>query len=187
MPNENFVSEMAQSFLREFQRILNDFAQETKSQVTAIDREGNLITELSGVQNVCKLILATPEGRIRCQDSFKMALSLIKRQKKPIFTNCYADYISAWLPIVVREKLIGVIVICGGKYETNESREKLIKRYSKLAEELGAVGKENFLQSAIDSVDVVSEEEVKKRAERLTELINILTENVRTPLKEIFD
>lgn len=186
MPEENPISQAAQWFLKDFQRLLEEFAQETKSQVVAIDKEGNLITKLSGVQNVCKLILASEEGRIRCLDSFKMGLSLVKSQKKPIFSDCYAGFASAWVPIIVRESLIGVIIICGGKYDRGESREKLTEKYSKLADELGVVGKENFLKMAVDEVSLVTEEEIRKRAEKLTGLVEILTENVQTPLKEIF-
>ena len=90
------------------------------------------------------------------------------------------------MPIIVRDSLIGVIVICGGKYDRGESKEKLTEKYSKLTDELAVIGKENFLKMAIDEVSLITEEEIRKRAEKLTGLVEILTENVQTPLKEIF-
>lgn len=186
MPEDKSLSESAQWFLRDFQELLNNFAKEMEIQVVAIDREGDLITEISGNQRVCKMILSNEEGRVRCKDSFKMALALVKTKKEPIFTDCYAGFASVWIPIVIREAIIGVIIGCGGKQERGESKEKLRERFSKLANELGIIDRENFLKAAIEEVKIVDEEEIQKRAERLRKLVEILAETAQTPLKEVF-
>jgi len=186
MPVEKSLSESAQWFLRDFQKLLNDFANEAGIQIVAIDREGNVITEMTGVQRVCKLILATEDGRIRCRDNYKMALSLVKAKKEPFFIDCYAGFASVWVPIIIRGILIGVIVGCGGRYDRGESQEKLREKFSKLASELGIIDKEDFLKAAIDEVKIANEDEMKKRGERLKKLVEILAETAQTPLKEVF-
>jgi ligand-binding sensor protein len=183
---EKTLSEAAQAFLKEFQRTLNDFAQQTGFQVFLLDKEGGLITEMEGVQEVCKLILSQEEGRIRCRDCLKIGLSLVRNQKQPIFAECYAGFVLSWLPIIVREALIGLIVVCGGKQEKGEREEKLREKFSKLADELGIFEKDRFLKLAMERTKLVNENEMKKDVEKLKKLIDILVENVQTPLKEIF-
>ena len=54
-----------------------------------------------------------------------------------------------------------------------------------MAGELGIEDKEDFLKAAIDEIKIlVTEEEMKKRAERLAKLVAILAEE--TALKEVF-
>jgi len=182
---KRFLSEAAQWFLRDFQGLLKDFAEENDAQCLATNKEGSLITELNGVQDVCKKILATEEGQMRCRDHFKIISSLAKDQKKPIFVDCYAGFASVCIPIIIRE-VIGTLISCGGKYDRGESREKLINKLSKLADELGILDKEGFLRAAIDKVKTTTEEEMKQRTEKLSKLIDILTETAHTPLKEVF-
>jgi len=180
------LSEAAQWFLRDFQRLLDDFAKETGAQIAVVNQGGNLVIEILGPQRVHKLIMASEEGRTRYRDAYKTALSLVRAQKKPIFVEDFAGYACVWVPILIRGKVIGLIVSCGGRYDKGESREKLIEKFSKLADELGVVNKEDFLKAAIDEVKIVTKEDVHKRAERLIKLIEILSETARTPLKEVF-
>jgi ligand-binding sensor protein len=184
MPEKSF-SEAAQWFLKDFQKILDDFAQQTKFQVFLLDKEGNLITKMDGVQEACKLIISTEEGRVRCKDGFKMGFSLVRAQKKPIFTECYAGFALCWLPITIRGVIIGLIVVCGGRYDRGGSITGLNEKFSELSDELGIIDKKYFLKKAVDEAPLVTEEEVKEKIEKLTKLINILIENVQTPLKEV--
>ncbi len=58
------------------------------------DKKGNLVTKMSGAQRVCQLIMATKEGKKRCGECYKRALSLVKTMKEPAFMDCYAGYAS---------------------------------------------------------------------------------------------
>jgi ligand-binding sensor protein len=182
---EKFLSEAAQIFLKQFTEILNDFKKETELQVFLLNKDGDIINELEGVQPACKLILSTPEGKTRCKDCFKMGFSMIKMQKLPIFLECYAGFAIGWIPIVRANSLIGAVVICGARYDRGESEEKLREKFGNLAEELEIFDKENFFQKVKES-KLINEEDFRKLAERLRKLIDILIENVQTPIKEIF-
>jgi ligand-binding sensor protein len=184
MPTKKPLSEAAQWFLEDLQKILNDFSYESGIQVVVTDREGNLVSEVEGVQRACKLILATEEGRIRCQDHFKMPSSLFKTKKEPIFVECYAGFASLWMPIVVRGSVIGAIIGCGKRYASKGG--DLRKVLSKLAAELGIMDKEDFMKAATDEVVLVTKEEMEKRIKRIKELFNILSTTAFTPLKEVF-
>lgn len=186
MPRNKSLSESARWFLEELQKTLDNFANAKGIQVVVIDKEGKLVSNFYGTQSVCKLILATEEGRIRCIDHFKIALSIVKIQKKAIFTECYAGFASLWVPIIIRGSLIGAIIGCGGKYEDQENIEKLKEKFSELANQLGVISKEDFLRAAIDETSVITKEEMEKRIEKVQELFDILSKTAHTPLKEVF-
>ena len=178
------LSEEAEWFLRNLQKLQDDFAESIGGQIVTTDKEGNLVTKMSGAQRVCQIIMATEEGKKKCGQAYKCALSLVRTQKAPVFMDCYAGFASLWVPIVVKGKIVGSITGCGGRYNRGESREELIEKYSKLADELGIKDKEDFLKAAIDEIKPVTEEEMKKRAQRLSKLIAILAEE--TALGEVF-
>jgi len=178
------LSEEAEWFLRNLQKLQDDFAESIGGQIVTTDKEGNLVTKMSGAQRVCQIIMATEEGKKKCGQAYKCALSLVRTQKAPVFMDCYAGFASLWVPIVVKGKIVGSITGCGGRYNRGESREELIEKYSKLADELGIKDKEDFLKAAIDEIKPVTEEEMKKRVQRLSKLVAILAEE--TALGEVF-
>jgi ligand-binding sensor protein len=182
---EKSLSEAAQIFLRQFNEILNDFKRETGFQVFLLNREGELISELEGVQPSCKIILSTPLGKIRCRDCFKLGFLVTKTQRVSLFLECYAGFPIGWIPITRNESVIGSIIICGGRYEKEESDEKLKEKFRDLAGELEIVEEEGFVQKVMET-KLTNENEFKNSAERLKKLIDILIENVQTPIKEIF-
>jgi len=181
---EKKLSEEAQWFLRNLQKLQDDFAESVGAQVVTTDKEGNLVTKMSGAQRVCQLIMATEEGKKKCEEAYKTALSLVRTMKEPAFMDCYAGYTSLWVPIKVKGEIVGSITGCGGRYDRGESKEELREKFAKLADELGVEDKEDFLKAAIDEISPVSEEEMKKRAERLSKLVGILAEE--TALSEVF-
>ena len=182
---EKKLSEEAQWFLRNLQKIQDDFAESVGGQIITTDKEGNLVTKMSGAQRVCKLIMATEEGKRKCGEAYKTALSLIRTMKEPAFMDCYAGYASLWVPIKVKGEIVGSITGCGGRYDRGESQEELREKYSKLAEELGIEDKEDFLKAAVDEIgEPVTTTEMQKRAERLSKLVGILAEE--TALAEVF-
>ena len=183
MLNKKF-SEGATWFLRNLQKLQDDFAESVGAQIVTTDREGSLVTEMSGTQRVCRLIMSTPKGKEKCGECYKVALSLVKTQKEPVFIDCYAGYASLWVPIKVNDKIVGSITGCGGRYEKGKSKEKLKEELSKLASDLGVSDKEDFLKAGIDEIQPVTEEEMRKRALRLAKLVGILAEE--TALKEVF-
>lgn len=182
---EKNLSGEAQWFLRNLQVLQDDFAESVGGQIVITDKEGNLVTKMSGAQRACKLIMATEKGKEKCSEAYKTALSLVKTMKEPAFMDCYAGYASLWVPIKVKEEIVGSITGCGGRYDRGENQEELKEKYSKLADELGIKDKEDFLKAAVDEIrNPITEAEMKKRAERLSKLVGILAEE--TALKEIF-
>ncbi|MDI6602504.1 MAG: PocR ligand-binding domain-containing protein [Patescibacteria group bacterium] len=143
-----------------------------------------MVTKMSGAQRVCKLIMATEEGKKKCEECYKMALSLVRTQKESAFIDCYAGYASLWVPIKVKGEIVDSITGCGGRYDRGENKEELIEKYSKLADQLGVENKDDFLKASIDEIKPVTEKEVKKRAERLSKLVGILAEE--TAFSEVF-
>jgi ligand-binding sensor protein len=178
------LSEETEWFLRNLQKLQDDFAESVGGQIVTTDKEGNLVTKMSGAQRVCQLIMATEEGKKKCGEAYKMALSLVRTMKEPAFMDCYAGFASLWVPIRVKGEIVGSITGCGGRYDRGETREELREKYSKLADELRVKDKKDFLKAAIDEIKPVIEEEMKKRAERLSKLVGILAEE--TALGEIF-
>ena len=186
MPRHRILSESAQWFLEELQKTLDNFAASKGIQVIVIDREGNLVSKLYGVQRVCKLIIAADEGRIRCLDHFKMALYLMKNEKKPLYMQCYAGFASLWAPVVINGRAIGAVIACGGKYADGENKDQLKKKFSELANQLGIVNKEDFLKAAVEETMVATKEDMESRIEKIKELFDILSKTAHTPLKEVF-
>lgn len=181
------LSEAAQWFLQDFQKMLDDFANNLGVQVVVVDREGNLINKTYGVQKACQMIMATEIGEMRCHDHFKSAAFQLENKAEPVFTRCYAGYASLWLPIVIKGSLIGAVVSCGGRHDRGEDRKKLLEKFSKLAVELGVLDRSGFLEAAIDRPLAVTKKEMVQRAEKLRELFEILSRTAYTPLKEVFE
>jgi len=184
MPQKEF-SEEAKWFLRNLQKLQDDFAESIGAQIVTTDKNGELVTEMSGQMKVCSnFIQKTKDGKKGCEDTFKTALGLVKTMKEPAFMDCFAGYASLWVPIKINGEIVGSITGCGGKFNRGETKEELKGKFSKLAEKLGINIDGNYLKAAVDDVKVVTEEEMKKRAERLAKLVGILAEE--TALKEVF-
>ena len=186
MLSKKSLSEAAQWFLKDLQRILDSFSNDTGIQVVIINKEGELINETYEVQKTCKLIAGNEDGRIRCKDHFRTALSLAGPQKKTIYTECYAGFASVWIPIIIKGNLIGVIIGCGGRYDKGESRKKMEEKFSKLASDAGIMQRDHFIKVTIEEIQIITKEDLEKRAKRLKELFDILTKTAYTPLKEVF-
>lgn len=181
---EKELSEEAQWFIKNLQKLQDDFAGSVGAQIVTTDKEGNLVTRMSGAQRVCQLIMATEEGKKKCGEAYKMALSLVRTMKEPAFMDCYAGYASLWVPIKVDDQIVGSITGCGGMYEKGESKEELRKKFSRLADDLGVKDKEDFLKAAVDEIQPVTEEEMRDRATKLAKLVVTLAEE--DTVKEVF-
>lgn len=181
---EKQFSEEAKWFLKNLQLIQDEFAESVGGQIVTTDKDGNLVTKMSGAQRVCKLIMGTEEGKKKCGEAYKTALSLVKSMREPAFMDCHAGYASLWVPVKVKGEIVGSVTGCGGRYDRGESNGELREKYSKLADGLGIADKEDFLKAAVDEISPVSEEEMKKRSGRLAKLVGVLAEE--TALKEIF-
>jgi ligand-binding sensor protein len=183
---EKKLSEEAQWFLRNLQKLQDDFAENVGAQIVTTDREGNLVTKMSGQQKVCQIIQKTEKGKTGCQKAFQTALSLVKTMKEAAFMNCHAGFASLWVPIKVKGEIVGSITGCGGRYDRSESQEELKEKFTAKADELGVKEEDRreYLK-AVDEVEVITEEEMRKRAERLSKLVGILAEE--TALKEAFE
>jgi ligand-binding sensor protein len=178
------LSEAARWFLEELERTLKEFALETKTQIAILDKKGDLVLEFSPNLKICQKIWGIPEGRIRCEDHFKIAHLITIKEKKPFIVKCFANFCSVWVPIIVENNVIGVIVNCGGKIK-GESLEKLKNRIEKIAQEIGILEIES-LKKEVEFFPELSIKEPERRIEKLKKLIEILAETTRTPLKEVF-
>jgi ligand-binding sensor protein len=182
---EKTFSETAKIFLTQLLKILNDFERDSGFQVFLLNKEGQLIDDLKGIQPPCKTILLTKEGKIRCKDCFRMGFQMAKLKNDFLLLECYAGFAISWIPIIRNNSFVGAVVMCGKKIEGRESEKKLKERVLNLAEELEIENGEEFLEK-VKQTDATNEEEIKKYAERLKKLIEVLIENVQTPIKEIF-
>lgn len=181
---EKHFSEEAQWFLHNIQLLQDDFAAAVGGQIVTTDKDGNLLTKMSGQQRACQMIMATQKGKDQCENCYKTALSLVKTQKDPLFMDCYAGFASLWVPISLNGQVIGSITGCGGRYQKGQSAEELKEYYARLADDLGIADKEDFIKAAVEEVNSVTQEEMQTRAERLAKLVSVLVEE--TTLKEAF-
>jgi len=181
---EKELSNEAKWFARNLQVIQDEFAESVGAQIVTTNRNGELVTEMSGAQRVCKLIMETEKGKERCGEAYKTALSLVKSMKESAFMDCHAGYASLWVPIIAKGEIIGSITGCGGRYNREEPEDELKEKFSKLADELGIEEKEDFLKAAVAEISPVTEDEMKERAERLAKLVGVLAEE--TALREVF-
>jgi len=187
--DKNKLGEESQWFLKNLQRLQDNFADAVGAQIVTTDSEGGLITEMSGQQRACQIIQKTEKGKEECTNCYKTAVSLVKDKKEPIFMDCHAGFASLWVPIKTREgRIVGSITGCGGRYDRGEDREEVKEKFNKLADDIGLTDKvhdrDDFLKDAVDEVNLITEEEMEKRATRLAKLVGILAEE--TALKEAF-
>ena len=63
MPEKKF-SERAKWFLQNLQKLQDDFAESIGGQIVTTDKEGNLVTKMSGAQRACKLIMETEKNKV---------------------------------------------------------------------------------------------------------------------------
>jgi len=185
---EKQLSEEALWFIKNLQMLQDDFADTIGAQIVTTDRNGNLITKMSGQQKICQIIQKTEKGKNGCTNAYHTALGLVKKMKEPIFMDCHAGLASLWVPIKTKSgEIVGSITGCGGRYDRGESEEEIKEKFSKLADKLGITEeicpRDDFLK-ALEEVKVITEAEMKKRAERLAKLVGILAEE--TALKEAF-
>jgi len=185
MPNKTLSGE-AEWFLKSLQTLQDDFAESVGAQIVTTDKEGNLITKMSGQMKVCSdFIQKTDKGKKACTDTYHTAVGLVKTMKEPAFMDCFAGYASLWVPIKTKEgEIVGSITGCGGRFDRGEGKKEIEKKFTKLANDLGIEVNKKYLKEAIDNVKVVTEEEMKKRAERLAKLVGVLAEE--TALSEAF-
>lgn len=181
MPIKRELSEAAQLFLRDFQKILSDLAKETGFEIVALDRKGELISEFQGIQKVCQLIQRNSQGKLFCQSAFFVVFSILEKTRTPVFARCHLNYNLVGVPIIFGNALLGAIIICGKKAVETLSKEK----YLKFANEIFIESKEEFLK-AIQDVAAVQEDEIKKTVDKVKKLLEILKEMSLTPLKELF-
>ncbi len=187
--SEKKISEEAKWFLNNIQKLQDDFAEAIGAQIVITDRDGGLLTKMSGQQRACQIIQKTKKGRENCTKCYKDTLASVRNLEKPNFLNCWSGIASLSVPIKTKDgRIVGGISGCGGRHDRGESREELREKFSKLADEIGITqevhDREDFLKAAVDEIKVITIEEVRKRAERLAKLVAILAEE--TALKEAF-
>jgi len=180
------LSEAAQWFLNDLQNALDALAETMSVQIFIIAKDGSLVSKLKGAQRACQMILALEDGRIRCQDHFRMALSLIEVKRESVFVECYAGFASLWTPIVINGKFMGVIVSCGGRYDKKYGAKEVKEKLSKIADEIGIMPKHDFIKAGEEEVVLVDENKLKIRAKNLEGLFALLAKTTITPLKEAF-
>lgn len=143
------------------QPIQEVFAQIADVGAVTTDLEGKPLTEFSNACAYCNLILATAEGRARCQADWKRLAE--QQEPKPRLEKCHAGLTYARGRIEVEEKFIAMIF--GGQFVVKEDTALMPNKIAQVAR-VCAVD-EDALQQAAREIRVIE----KARALKLLDML----------------
>lgn len=180
---EKQYSEEANRLLKTLKSLQDDFAEIMGAIIVTTDRNGDLVTKMSGLPKACQMIRSTKKGLAACTKDYQNALSLSGKHKDVALIKCHAGFIALYVPIFLKGELIGSITGCGGLF-SGLSDEGIKEEYTKLAQELGISNPEKLIRVVKTETKVASEDEIKRRISLISTTIQTLVEE--TPLKEVF-
>lgn len=176
-------SEEATRLLRTLQNLQDDFAKIMGAIIVTTDRNGDLVTKMSGLPEPCKMIRETEKGLANCEKDYHAALALSGKHKDVALIKCHAGFVALYIPIFLKGELVGSITGCGGRF-SGMSYQDIEEKYTNLARELGIPNPEEFVRVVKTGSKVASEEEIRRRISLISTAIETLVEE--TPLKEVF-
>ena len=109
----NSLSELVD--LKDLESLLTQFTLATGLGVRLTDPEGNSIIKPEGKvyeTPLCTLIHQVKEGEIKCRENIRKAGEEAHRWGEPFFFNCHLGLMEWAVPIVIEDKLLGILV-CG--------------------------------------------------------------------------
>jgi ligand-binding sensor protein len=180
---EKNYSEEATRLLETLQSLQDDFAEIMGAIIVTTDRNGDLVTKMSGLPKPCQIIRETEKGLEACNKDYYNAVSLSGKHRDLALIKCHAGFVALYIPIFLKGELVGSITGCGGRF-SGESDEEMGRVYRNLAGELGIIDAEGFVEVVKTDSKVASEEEIKRRISIISTAIETLIEE--TPLKEVF-
>ena len=104
----------------------------------------------------CKIIHSTQKGKARCAISDAEAINTAFKNRKPHIHKCHAGLIDIYVPIIIKNKLIGALA--SGQILTNKPTDKNFLLVSKKTQDLKI--NPNKLKDAYKEVKVVSREKL---------------------------
>ncbi len=180
---EKQYSKEATRLLKTLQNLQDDFAEIMGAIIVTVDKNGDLVTEMSGLPEACKMIRETEGGLAGCEKDYHAAVSMAGKYGEVALIKCHAGFVALYIPISVDGKLVGAITGCGGLYR-GLGEDELRENYSKIAERYGIADSDEFIRRVLHETKVASEEEIKRRISLISTSIETLVEE--TPLKEVF-
>ena len=174
-------SKEAQEFLKNLNRIQEDFSKEIGMTTILINSKGEPIISIGPYWEICKKIQTTKEGAEGCMNCYKGAVSAFTSGKvqDTLLINCHVNFAAMVCPVKVGVKIVGAAVGCGGAYN-EEDRKKVIEVMSGIE----VLSSAEFARLA-EGVIPISKEDVKGKAEKLVRLIEVLAEE--TAFSEVFE
>lgn len=152
------------------QQIQDGFSAYTGMAALTTDADGIPVTKGSGFTRFCTdLTRRSVLGEKRCAECDKQGALQTLIQEKPAVYHCHAGLVDYAAPIMVENKFIGSFI--GGQVRTSELDEQ--EMYKK-AIELG-IDPRIYIEAANETV-MLSEHEVQKAAQFLSEIAKILSE-----------
>ena len=143
--------------MRQFEKILSNWAVATGLAVVAIGNDGQYISERYNFTDFCnKLTKGSKVGRERCEKC--------SREGHGVF-HCHAGLVEFEIPLEVNGQKVGSII--GGQALPKEPDEEEFRR---VAREI-SVNEDRYI-SALHKVNIRSEAVVKAAAELLEEVVN---------------
>lgn len=176
-------SEEATRLLKTLQSLQDDFAEIMGAIIVTTDRNGDLVTNMSGLPAPCKMIRETEQGLARCEKDYHAALALSGKHADVALIKCHAGFVALYIPIFLKGELVGSITGCGGRF-SGMSYQELEEKYANLARELGIANPDEFVRVVKTGSKIASENEIKRRISLISTAIQTLIEE--TPLKEVF-
>lgn len=175
------VSEEAQWFLDNIQKMQEGLAKELRLQLVIMDDKGNLITEPSHFSTVARLIKKSQKGRELYNQAFDRAENLITAHSDPVLIKVFDGLASFWAPVATAKgKIIGSVVGGGGpfvkdKVDPEDFESKLEEVYNDLGLKEEGVSKEDLL-SAIKTTPAFSPDVLERKLAELGRTVGILAE-----------
>jgi excisionase family DNA binding protein len=115
------------------QSVQDVFADIAELGAVTADKNGNALTRISNSCDFCKLIMGSDEGRMACNESWRILVS--QKDESPEFTTCHAGLQYARAKIEVQGELTAIL-IAGQFYlqepdaaEEDQRLEVLAKKY----------------------------------------------------------
>ncbi len=137
----------------DLQRFQDAFAEATDVASVIVDLDGNPLTRPSNFNPVCKIVLATDEGKRRCDHSDNVRNAKARDLSKPTFHQCLScGFVDGSAPIVVAGKHIANW-LAGQSNAKNIDRERI----TNFAGELGA-----DVNAMLEAFDAVPDMPLKK-------------------------
>lgn len=176
MAEETQLMHVLQSIQDEFSRVMGAI-------IVTTDRNGKLVTKMSGLPKACAMIRSTEKGLESCEKCYHSALALAGKEKNTVIMECPFGFVALYVPIIVDGEAVGSVTGCGGLF-SGKSEQQLKDIYAKYANELGVKEPDKFVEAVLKETEATSKEEIERRIKLISTAITSLASS--TALKNVF-